>query len=405
MIGYFEGLDAKTRNVLYEIYKRGPVTKKEILSIMNLKLTTLNRMMNALEERKLVVPLGEAESTGGRKAAVYDVAHHSFYLIGIDLSRTYVKVVLTNLKLSIIKTKQFPLDERFSSSKTMDEVISVIKKMIEAEKVQKEQVLGIGIGTVGPLDREKGIMLNPEGFLNRDWENVPLKATIESRLSIPCFIDNGANNAALAEYRFGIGKDNRSVAYIHCGIGIRSAVIKDGIVIRTMNDREDAFGHMTIQMRENGESGNIESFSALGGLIRKMNAELKLSADELNETNYRAVLGATLQKNEAVAKIIQNGAVIFGKGLSNFARLLNPDIVILSGPLMMNLEGYYQACIDAFYEHYHSAGKIQFNKGGLFQEDTIAIGSAALVMENYLSKKAASYFCFQAETKATNYNL
>ena len=266
----------------------------------------------------------------------------------------------------------------------MEEIVSVIEKMIEEEKVQKEQVLGMGIGTVGPLDREKGVMLTPEGFLNQNWENVPLKATIESRLSIPCFIDNGANNAALAEYRFGIGKGKRSVAYIHCGIGIRSAVIKDGIVIRTMNDREDAFGHMTIQVCESGKSGDVESFSALGALIRKINPMLKSSADEVNETNYREVLETKLRENETVAKIIQNGAVIFGIGLSNFARLLNPDIVILSGPLMMNLEGYYQACIDAFFEHYHAAGKIEFNKGGLFQENTIAIGSAALVMEHDL---------------------
>lgn len=384
MIGQFAGLDAKTINVLYEIYKRGPVTKKEILSIMNLKLTTLNRMMKALEERKLIVPLGEAESTGGRKAAIYDVAQQGLYLIGIDLSRTYVKAVLTNLKLEVMKTKQFPLDERFSSDRTMDEIISVIKKMMEEEKVQKDQVLGIGVGTVGPLDREKGVMLKPDGFLNKNWENVPLKATIESRLSIPCFIDNGANNAALAEYRFGNGKNKRSVAYIHCGIGIRSAVIKDGIVIRTMNDREDAFGHMTIQVCEHGESGSIESFSALGALIRTINKNLEPGADELNETNYKELLETRFRKNEAVQKLIRNGAVIFGIGLSNFIRLLNPDIVILSGPLIMNLEGYYQECIDAFYKHYHSAEKIQFNKGGLFQEDTIAIGSAALVMENYL---------------------
>ena len=388
MIGHFAELDAKTINILYEIYKRGPVTKKELLSIMNLKLTTLNRMMKVLETQKLIVSLGEAESTGGRKATLYDVAHQGFYLIGIDLSRTYVKAVLTDLKLSIIKTKQFALDERFSSERTMEKLILTIEKIMKEENIPKDQILGIGIGTVGPLDREKGVMLNPEGFLNQNWENVPLKAMIESRLSIPCFIDNGANNAALAEYRFGLGRGKRSVAYIHCGIGIRSAVIKDGIVIRTMNDREDAFGHMTIQISETGKSGSIESFSALGALIRAINTKLNPDADRLDETNYKEYLVTRLRKNEAVQKIIQNGAEIFGMGLSNFVRLLNPDMVILSGPLMMNLDGYYQACIDAFYDYYHYAQRIQFKKGGFYLEETIAIGSAALVMENHLQISA-----------------
>lgn len=96
MIRHFVELDDKTIGVLNEIYKRGPVTKKGIQSILDLKLTTLNRMMKILQERKLIVSLGEAESTGGRKAITYDIAHQGFYLIGVDLSRTYVKVVLTN---------------------------------------------------------------------------------------------------------------------------------------------------------------------------------------------------------------------------------------------------------------------------------------------------------------------
>lgn len=56
---------------------------------MDLKLTTLNRMMKVLEERKPIFPSGKVESTGGRKATTYDVVHQGFYLIGVDLSMTY----------------------------------------------------------------------------------------------------------------------------------------------------------------------------------------------------------------------------------------------------------------------------------------------------------------------------
>ena len=186
----------------------------------------------------------------------------------------------------------------------------------------------------------------------------------------------------LAEYLFGIGKNKQSVAYIHCGIGIRSAVIKDGLIIRTMNDQEDAFGNMIMLLQESECKGSIESVSALGAVIHAIAAELKLGSDGLNEENYKAVLENMSKQNEAVQKIIHEKAGFFGIGLSNFARLLAPDVIILSGPLMMNLEEYYRECIDAFYRNYHFADSILFSKGGAFQEDTISIGAAAMVIDH-----------------------
>jgi|GEM_PF-895564 len=380
MAEQLKGLDSRTLAILYELCKKGPLTKKEMQSAMRLKLTTLNRAMKALEERNLIVPLGEAESTGGRRAATYDAAHRGLYLIGVDLSRTYVKIVLTNLKLTVLKTDLFFLNEQYSAERTVGAVLSSIERMLRDEGLQRHQILGVGIGTVGPLDREQGTMLNPEGFPNPGWGIVPLKASIEGRLSVPCVVDNGANAAALAEYLFGIGKDKQSVAYIHCGVGIRSAVIKDGRIIRTMNDQEDAFGAMIV-LPEAGRRGSIESFSALGAVIRAIAAELGLGVRELNEENYKEVL-ENLGETGAVQKIIRESAGVFGIGLSNFVRLLNPDMVILSGPLMMNLKGYYRECVDAFYRNYRSAGQILFSRGGFFQEDTIAVGSAAMMMEH-----------------------
>ena len=67
MIDQLSNLDSRTLSIFYELYKRGSRTKKEIQSAMNLKLTTLNRAMKVLEQRKLVVSSGEMESTGGRK--------------------------------------------------------------------------------------------------------------------------------------------------------------------------------------------------------------------------------------------------------------------------------------------------------------------------------------------------
>lgn len=381
MIDILNKLDNKALEILNLIHKRGPLTKKNIQLIENIKLTTLNRIMNVLEDKKLIEKCGEAESTGGRKAAEYDMASSGFYIIGIDISRTYVKLIFTNMKLTVLKKEEFILDESYSPQKTMESIISIIEQVLQNLSIEKSQVLGIGIGTVGPIDREKGIILNPKGFFNNQWVNVPLKDMLEKKLSIPCFIDNGANTAVLAEYLFGSGKKLKSVVYIHCGIGIRSAIITDGgVIIRTMNDREDAFGHMIVdadgEMCSCGSRGCVECYSSIESIIKNISSE--------DEVNYKQIIESGIRNNDITVKLVSRGAEMLGIAVSNLVRLMNPELIILSGPLIMNIDNYYEKCIEAFYKINPYENKVVFSKGGRFQENVIAVGAAAMVMESYL---------------------
>ncbi len=344
--------------------------------------------MKTLEDTKIIMEYGEFESTGGRKATEYDVSQTCLYTIGIDISRTYVKIIITNMKLSILKKEEFFMTESYSPEKTVEKITLIIEQMLSDLSIKKNKILGIGIGAVGPIDRKKGIILNPKSFFNGSWINVPIKAMIEERLSIPCFIDNGANTAVLGEYLYGKGKELESVVYIHCGIGIRSAIIKSGNIIRTMNDREDAFGHMIVE--HNGEvcscgnAGCIESYSSIDAIIKKIDMKTKDNNRAINEINYREILKLELLNDKDAIEVINKAAEILGVGLVNLVRLLNPELVILSGPLIMNFKHYYEKTVESFDQINPMDNRVTFSKGGRFQQGVIALGAAAMVIEFYL---------------------
>jgi predicted NBD/HSP70 family sugar kinase len=388
MIKNLEELSFRDLQILNIIQKTGPITKKDLQVTADIKLTTLNRVMKTLEDGKIIIEHGESESTGGRKAVEYDVCQTGFYVIGIDISRTYVKLVLSNMKLTILKKEEFFMDESYSPKKTVEKIDFIIEQMLLNLSIKKNEVLGIGIGTVGPIDREKGIMLNPKSFFNNDWVNVPIRAMVEESLSLPCFIDNGANSAVLCEYLYGKGKDLKSVAYIHCGIGLRSAIISDGIIIRSMNDREDAFGHMIVE--HNGEICNcgnfgcIESYSSIDSIIKKINAKTKDNNKSISEINYSEILKSELLNNKEAIEIINKAAEILGIGLANLVRLINLELVILSGPLIMDFKHYYEKAIETFHSISHMDNRTTFSKGGRFKQDVIALGAIAMVIEFYL---------------------
>ena len=392
-----EELSYRDLEILNIIQKQGPITKKKLQDTANMKLTTLNRVMNTLEDTKIIMEYGESKSTGGRKAIEYDVSQIGFYVIGIDISRTYVKLILTNMKLSILKREEFFMDESYSPEKTVEKIAFIIEQMLLELSIKNNEVLGIGLGTVGPIDREKGIILNPRNFFNSNWVNVPIKAMIKERLGIPCFIDNGANAAVLAEYLYGKDKNFKNIVYIHCGIGLRSAIVTDGIIIRAMNNREDAFGHMIIdhngELCSCGNHGCIESYSSIDSIIKKINVKIKDNSRLISEINYRETLKLELLNNKDSVDVINKGAEILGIGLSNLVRLLNPELVILSGPLIMNFKYYYEKSIETFHNINAMDNSVVFSKGGQFQGDAIAIGAAAMMLEFYLKsiKELKSY--------------
>jgi predicted NBD/HSP70 family sugar kinase len=381
--------DLETLNI---IQKKGLITKKNLQVITGMTLTTLNRVMKNLEDKKLIMEAGTSESTGGRRAVEYSIAQMGMYIIGVDISRTCVKLIISNLKMTILKKEEFSMNEGFSPEKTVEKIADLIEQHLSELLINKNEVLGIGVGTVEPLDRKKGVLLNPKNFFNKNWTNVPLKQMIERKTSIPCFIDNGANTAVLAEYLFGNGKDLKSVIYIHCGIGIRSAVITDGIIIRTMNDSEDAFAHMIVDSSGErcicGNKGCVESYSSIEAIVERFNLSVKEinnkdMSEEIRDENYKEILELAMQNNEVAMEIITKGAEALGIGLANLVRLLNPQLVILCGPLIKNYSPYYDMCINVFHKNNSLNNQVMFSKGGAFKGDAI-IGSVAMVAEYYL---------------------
>lgn len=385
-------LSDRELSTLNIVHKNGSITKKDLQALTGMTLTTLNRVMKSLEDKKLITEVGTAESTGGRKAVEYSVAQRGIYVIGIDISRTYVRVIVSNFKMDILKKEEFSMNDSFSPEKTVQKIGFLIEQKLLELSIDKSEILGIGIGTVGPLNRQKGVLLKPKSFFNNLWSNVPLKDMIEEKLSIPCFIDNGANNAVLAEYLFGIGKKLKGIVYINCGIGIRSSVITDGIIIRAMNNSEDAFANMIVDLNDKkficGSIGSVESYSSIEAIVKRFNLKNKERSswqEKFKEEDYKKILElAVNEKNEIAFEIVSKGAYALGIGLANLVRLLNPQLVILYGPLIKNYKAYYEMCIDAFYKNNCTNNKVVFSKGGKFKENAIAVGSALMVIENYL---------------------
>lgn len=371
----FSGLTDRELEVLRYIHRNGPVTKSDTIENLEIKPSTLNRAMSTLESKKLIFESGILDSSGGRRPVEYDIAHGGTYVIGVDLSRTYVATVVLNLKNQMLKKDRFNMDGSITPEKCTDKISDGIKRMTAGLGIDKSTILGIGMGTVGPIDRKGGKLLHPQGFPNSEWaDTVPIGELIRQKTGLSCMIDNGANVAAMLEYYFGAGRGNRCVAYIHCGVGIRSAVIRNGTIIRTMNDAEDAFAQMTMDI--NGKC--LEDFVSLEAI------RTRYSKATGRPISYKELFRLASGEDYVAVEAFGCSARILSMGISNLAKLLNPDLVILSGPLITNNESYYANCMKAFHERNAPNHTTAFRKEGVFKEDVVAVGAGLMLIRQNL---------------------
>jgi predicted NBD/HSP70 family sugar kinase len=388
-------LSTEEKKIFNLLQKQGSMSKNEILGKTKMKLTTLNNVMRPLEKSKIIVEKAIGESSGGRKPTIYDINPCKLYSIGIDISRLYSQVVITNLGMEILYKEKFYMDFHCTPDETVRRIVEIINKAYVDMRLDFLELLGVGLGTVGPLNRKDGIMRGPIEFLATGWVNVPIIAMLEDKLGCKVIIENGANSAVIGEYLYGIGRGTDNIAYFNCGANIRTGIVSSGKIIRALDDEEDAFGHMIIEKNGKecrcGNSGCIGAYASINSIVKSYAEEIKKGrhADinkQSKDIGFIEICLAAEEKDELAEEIITAAAVAFGIGLVNYINLLNPKVVILSGPLIEHSSLFYEVCKKVALNKFGlvKEKRVVFSRGGHFKENAISVGASALVIERYL---------------------
>ncbi|VAW29289.1 hypothetical protein MNBD_BACTEROID07-677 [hydrothermal vent metagenome] len=157
-------------------------------------------------------------------------------LIGIDLGATKVAAGrVDNNQLGEVVYKLIP-----ALSENPWDIIDVIVNVTDI--LFDKEVLSIGIGIPGLVDREKGIISDVQNIPS--WKEVHLKTILEEQFKVPVYIDNDANCFALGESRFGNGKEEDDFVGLTLGSGMGGGIIKNGFLLTDAHCGSGEFGNI-----------------------------------------------------------------------------------------------------------------------------------------------------------------
>ncbi len=392
-----EVISARKAKEVYDIIRRrGVIAKMDLKETSGLTVSTLTRLLDELTEQGLILEVGLGESTGGRRPVLFRTNPTFAYVFGLDISRTNSKLVLCDLHLNKLDDYTWKMDVTMTPERLLQEIVEVVNQMLVKHHIDKNNILGMGIGAVGPLNRLSGTILDPQNFPSPAWRNVDIRHISRENIGIYVTLDNGANAAILGEYWTDSGEEIEHMLYVHAGVGIRSAMISGGQLVYGAVDMEGAVGQMIIQSdgppprHPTGNYGSWETYVSTYAVEQAVKSALKIGrASVLNDTiqriddvHYALIEQALKKQDPLVIDIFHHAASYFGIGLANLLNILHPQKVVLGGPLISGNNVFYEHAIRVALNktYYAPTYKVIFDRSKL-GDDAVAIGAAAKVIK------------------------
>ena len=262
------------------------------------------------------------------------------YAIGVDLGGTNIVTILIDEKGKIIIR-----DKRVTEGfKGKDHVLKRMAEGIESALERTTNIVGIGIGTPGLVDLDKGIVYEAPNI--PDWDNVPVASIYRKRFGIPVFLENDANSAALGEWWLGAGRGTRNMICLTLGTGIGGGIIIDGRVYHGADGYAGELGHISLSFDGPkcgcGNTGCMEAYASAIGIIKRTKALLKDKKNQksliyksiggnLNEITPAIVTQSAREGDKLAIKIWKDTGFYLGSGIASYANIFNPEMVVLTG--------------------------------------------------------------------------
>lgn len=276
------------------------------------------------------------------------------HLIGVDIGGTKICACIGDTNGKILTSRRILTQPLKNSKNGLKATAELIFDLLREEKMDLNEIGGIGISSPGPISTKEGKMLNPPNLPG--WENAPIISFFKDTFHRPVLMNNDANAAAIAEYHFGSAKKTPNLIYLTCSTGMGGGAIVNGKLVQGASDTAAEVGHYVLDINGPlcpcGQKGCFEAYCGGAALARKMKGEiakqniktevLSQAHGNIEEINVECLVEAVKKKDPYALKVWDDFILRLAQGIGVVLMNFNPEVVILgtiaihSGPLLLD---------------------------------------------------------------------
>lgn len=327
--------------ILRTLNSLGEASRADLSRITGLTKTSITNITNELLKDGLIYETGTLDSSSGRKPILLNLSQDALYSIGVYISRDFAYTNMVNLKGEIVSECKYAFDLTESENTFISSIYRNIETIISNSQIDISKILGIGIASIGPLDIEKGIILDPPNF--RGLKSIAIVSALKEKFDFNIFLDNDMNASAIAEKLFGKAKNVRNFVYVGITNGIGSGIIINSNIFRGNNGFAGEIGHTTINAHGErcacGNIGCLELYASIPNTISQVKTSISLGAEStissVENPGWKDIVSAALQQDPLCLKAIDNLIYYVSIGLVNIINTFDPEIIYLGHEIAM----------------------------------------------------------------------
>lgn len=280
--------------------------------------------------------------------------------IGIDIGGTKIAGAVVTEEGEIVTEDRMPTPAGDSEA-----IVDAVVAMIERLAVGND-IAAAGVAAPGFIDTTQSIVYYTP---NISWRNEPLRRRLLDRLDLSITIDNDANAAGWAEFRFGAGRFATDMTMLTIGTGVGGAIVTQDRLFRGGYGAGAELGHMRVVPDGLpcgcGARGCIEQYGSGRALLRMANELADLGGIGLGLAALRQEKGTL--RGEDVASLIVGGdpgalqalrqlGHWLGQACASLSAVLDPQLFVIGGGVAVAGDLLLDPIRESFLSHLPARG-------------------------------------------------
>ncbi len=264
---------------------------------------------------------------------------HQLLSLGVDIGGTKILAGAVSENGEVLSEHRVP-----SPAQNPEEMVATVASLIEKVITEVGEVSAIGVAAAGFINLEGSKVLYAP---NLNWRNEPLQQRISERIGRSVVVENDANAAGWAEFRFGAAQEQNSMAMLTLGTGVGGAVVDGGRLMRGGYGIAGELGHITV-VRDGllcgcGRLGCVEQYASGTALLRSANeladssdplgARIRQLRDQAGQLSGHEAYQAVSEKDPGALMLVERAAEHLASAMGSIVAVLDPEVFVIGGGL------------------------------------------------------------------------
>ncbi len=312
--------------ILRYIHQNDGISQSQIVQLTGLKAPTVLRIFSILENSGLIKikknhQVENSSEKKGRKPVFYRVNPTAQYIVGVEFWSQTACVLIVDFAKNPVYSLKICLREGENADEVYAELENLITQAIVDSKIDKDKIIGIGVGAPGQVNMETGEIINYRKI--QGFTAYPLGEKLRNNFTVPIFVTNNAGVIAMNAYRQGLAQNSEALFTYLIRRGVGGAFIHQGKLFSVLGKTAFEVGHTITDIDGKpcycGSSGCLESYVSESAILEYVQ-DAGYQFSEIEEVEQELVKG---NKNleQKVAECGKHLAV----SAKNILRIISPN--------------------------------------------------------------------------------